>query len=277
MSLLRTYEPATRCTGGPTPGAKALMAWFLGRYAHLGGTNLGIYNCRSVRGGSTTSLHGEGRACDFGINPHGAPWGTGLAELLRVRSGELGVQCVIWNRQIWSGSYPDAGWRRYSGTNAHADHIHLELTRTAAASLTPQRIQAVLTGASPSVSPAPVQEDPFMAALTADEQRELLMKVRTLEHQLFSGEGGANRPGWRTWEGGTNEQFPIVDYLRRSNVEVRQLHVALTSIHQKLDAILKAVQSAGGDPEAVRAAILEAIGGGLQIVGTAVPQKPQGS
>lgn len=111
-----------------------------------------------------------------------------------------------------------------------------------------------------------------MAALTADEQRELLMKVRTLEYQLFSGEGGANRPGWRTWEGGTNEQFPIVDYLRRNNVEVRQVHVALASIHQKLDAILAAVREAGADPDAVREAITAVLGGGLQIIGTAIPQ-----
>lgn len=277
MSLLRTYEPATHCTGGPQQGAKALMAWFLGAYGRLGGTNLGIYNCRTVRGGSTTSLHGEGRACDFGINPHGASWGTGLAELLRARSGELGIQCIIWDRRIWSGSYPDAGWREYSGVNPHRDHIHLELTRSAAASLTPQRIQSVLTSTSTPVStPRPAQEDPFMA-LSDAEQHELLSAVRNLNFQLFSGEGGPQRPGWRTWKGGTDEQMTIVDYLRRSNVETRQLHVTLAAVHQKLDAILKAVQAAGADPEVVRTAILEAIGGGLQIVGTAVPQKPQGS
>lgn len=146
MTLYRGYEKATRCSTGPTPGAKALMAWFLGRYQTQGGKNLGIFNCRTVRGATaTTSLHGEGRACDFGINPHGAAWGTGLAELLRVHSGELGIQCVIWNRRIWSGSYPDAGWRAYSGTNPHVDHIHLELSKAAAAALTPEHIHRVLT------------------------------------------------------------------------------------------------------------------------------------
>ena len=268
MTLLRTYEPARTCTGGPTPGAKALMAWFLGKYAHAGGKNLGIYNCRTVRGGTTTSLHGEGRACDFGINPHGASWGTGLAELLRSRSGELGIQCIIWDRRIWSGSYPDEGWRAYSGTNPHVDHIHLELSRSAAASLTPQQIQRALVSSSGA---APVQEDPFMA-LSDAEQHELLSAVRNLNFQLFSGEGGPNRPGWRTWKGGTDEQMTIVDYLRRNNVEVRQLHVALAGVQQKLDQILTAVRSAGVDPDAVRAAIDTALGGGLQIIGTAVPQ-----
>jgi hypothetical protein len=145
MTTHRKYEPATRCTGGPSPGAKALMAWFTGAFGHLGGKNLGIYNCRPVRGSTmTTSLHGEGRACDLGINPHGAEWGTSLAEMLRTRSGELGIQCLIWDRRIWSAAYPDAGWRLYSGTNPHRDHIHLELSKASASGLTPQTIQRVL-------------------------------------------------------------------------------------------------------------------------------------
>lgn len=158
MSLLRRYEPATRCTDGPSPGAKALMAWFLGNFAAQGGRNLGIYNCRTVRGGSTRSLHGEGRALDFGINPHGAQYGTLLAERLRQVSGELGVQCIIWNRRIWSAAYPDAGWRPYSGTNPHLDHIHLELSKVAAASLTPQMIQSVLAPPRNPGGPAPVAQ-----------------------------------------------------------------------------------------------------------------------
>lgn len=124
------------------------MAVFLGLYKARGGTNLGIYNCRTVRGGTTTSLHGEGRACDFGINPHGAKWGDELAEVLRRHSAELGVQCVIWNRRIWSGSYPQAGWRPYRGTNPHVDHIHVELSRHAANTLTEARAHAVLSGGS---------------------------------------------------------------------------------------------------------------------------------
>src|SRR3712207_3869750 len=115
MSLYRGYEPARKCTSGPAPGAKALMAWFIGAYSGQGGRNLGIYNCRSVVGGSTLSLHGEGRAADLGV-PVGAGWATVLADKLRLNSAELGIQCVIYNRKIWSGSYPDAGWRPYNGS-----------------------------------------------------------------------------------------------------------------------------------------------------------------
>jgi hypothetical protein len=165
MSLARVYEPAKRCTDGPTPGAKALMAYFLGQFGSQGGKNLGIYNCRSVRGGTTTSLHGEGRACDLGINPHAAPYGTLLAEQLRLQSAELGVQCLIWNGRIWSGAYPDAGWRVYTGTNAHVDHIHLELTRAAATSLTVQKIQSVLQPAVALRAAAPVEDEMTPAQL----------------------------------------------------------------------------------------------------------------
>ena len=166
MTLLRSYGRATKPTAGPAPGAKAFMQWVLANFAVRGGKNLGIYVVRTVAGSSTTSLHAEGRACDLGINPHGAQWGTEFAEQLRLNSAELGVQCVIWNGRIWSGAYPDAGWRAYTGTNAHVDHIHCELTRAAAKTLTAQRIQAVLrpTALRAAAPPAAPAEDEMTPA-----------------------------------------------------------------------------------------------------------------
>lgn len=144
MDVHTGYQPARSCTTGPQPGARGLMAWFLGAHRNRGGTNLGIFNCRAVRGGTTTSLHGEGRACDLGVAPHGAGWGDELAEQLRVNSAELGIQCVIWNRRIWSGSRPHAGWRPYAGLNPHRDHLHVELSWHAARTLTAARVAQVL-------------------------------------------------------------------------------------------------------------------------------------
>lgn len=130
------------------------MAWFLGVYAARGGKNLGIFNCRPVRGStSTTSLHGEGRAVDFGINPHGAQYGTDLANRLMNNSAALGIQCIIWNRRIWSGSYATQGFRPYSGVNPHVDHLHVELSRAAAANLTAARAAQIMATAAP-VPPA---------------------------------------------------------------------------------------------------------------------------
>lgn len=128
MTIHQGYEAAgSGCANGPAPGARGAMAWFLGAYQDQGGKNLGIYNCRSIRGGSTPSMHSEGRAVDFGINPHGAKYGTQLAEQLRLNSEELGIQCIIWNRRIWSGK--KATWLPYGGSNPHVDHLHVSLTR----------------------------------------------------------------------------------------------------------------------------------------------------
>lgn len=159
MGLYRGYEAATRPTDGPQPGARALMAWWLGAYGPRGGTNLGIYNVRTVRGGTTTSLHAEGRAADLGINPHGADYGDEIAELLRTRSADLGVQCVIWRRRIWSGAHPDAGWRAYQGTNPHLDHVHVELSRAAARDLAAARVAEVMRDLTPATPAAPPLED----------------------------------------------------------------------------------------------------------------------
>lgn len=152
MSLLRTYEPAVSCTDGPQDGAKALMAWALGAWADKGLRNLGIYNCRPIRGTTnTTSLHGEGRACDLGF-PVGDPDADVLCQLLIDHSAELGVQCVIYERKIWSGARPDEGRRPYGGTNPHTDHLHVELSWQAARTLTAEAIEAVLGGATVVIS-----------------------------------------------------------------------------------------------------------------------------
>ena len=146
MTLYHGYEEARRCTGSATPGCKALMSWYLGKYGDLGGINTGIYNCRKVGGGGSWSLHAEGRAADLGVRPYSARYGTDLAEKLRLNSGELGIQFIIWNRRSWSGSRPDAGWRPYNGASPHTDHIHVELSWATARSLTVERIRAVLSG-----------------------------------------------------------------------------------------------------------------------------------
>lgn len=132
MTIHRGYQRAGQCTQGPTTGARGMMSWYLAKYSGLGGLNAGIYNCRPIRGGINTSLHGEGRAVDFAVRPYGAGYGTKLAEQLRLHSAELGIQCIIWNRKIFSGGYESQNWQKYSGINAHVDHLHVELTWTAA-------------------------------------------------------------------------------------------------------------------------------------------------
>lgn len=136
-----SWESAVRCTGGPAPGALAFMRWFVENYHTKGGFNLGIYNCRSVRGASTTSMHGEGRACDFGF-PVGDKDGDALLRLLLAHVGSLGIQAIIYERRIYSAKSP--GGRPYTGLVPHTDHLHVELTREAAQHLTYATIKRVL-------------------------------------------------------------------------------------------------------------------------------------
>ncbi len=153
MSLYTGYDGAKSCTGRAADGAKALMSWFLGAYSGRGARNLGIYNCRQIPGSTSLSLHGEGRAADLGV-PVGAGWAQTLADALVANSGELGVQLVIYRRKVWSGRYPNSGWRAYTGSNPHNDHLHVELSWQAARTLTTQAIQARLVG-TPVPNPGP--------------------------------------------------------------------------------------------------------------------------
>jgi hypothetical protein len=140
------WAGATQCTGSATPGARALMAWILANVKDA--TNLGIYSCRNVRGGSTTSCHGEGRALDVGM-PMARGKGSAAGEmlvalLLEAGPANLGIQTVIYNRRIYSAKTP--GGRPYTGVNPHYDHLHIELTRAAGAKLNLATVRAVLGG-----------------------------------------------------------------------------------------------------------------------------------
>lgn len=153
MAIYRgTYYSASSCTGAARPGAKALMAWFLGAYSARGAANLGIYMCKTL--GSGYSIHGHGRACDMGTAPYNSPggnwpdWGWALANALRLNSAELGIQLIIFRGKVWSCRYPDAGWRDYNGFDPHNGHMHAELIPETAASLTVDKIQSVLGGAA---------------------------------------------------------------------------------------------------------------------------------
>lgn len=136
------WQGATHCTGGPTPGAQALMRWIIETYGPKGAMNWGIYNCRDVRGGSTTSCHGEGRALDVGF-ALGDPDGDRLLQRLLKAPGRLGIQVIIYERRIYSALSP--GGRPYTGAASHYDHIHIELTREAGQKLTYETVRRVLT------------------------------------------------------------------------------------------------------------------------------------
>lgn len=150
------YDRPTGTSGGPQPGATALMRACLARWAPRA-TNLGIYNPRNVRGGTTLSTHAEGRAIDVGF-PYtvgGTPDGWDCANSLRIHAPALGVQQIIYARRVWRNTLAEKGWRPYNGTAAHYEHVHAELTRQAARQLTAEHIAAVFAGQAPAPAPAP--------------------------------------------------------------------------------------------------------------------------
>ena len=140
-----TWESAGACTAGPSRGALALRDFMMPRYREA--RDGGIYNCRSVRGSTVPSMHGEGRAWDMMmpvVNGRGHTRGHDAVRELGANGRRLGIQSIIFDRTIWSARSPSG--RAYTGVHPHYDHLHIELTRDAARNLTQAQLSLVLGG-----------------------------------------------------------------------------------------------------------------------------------
>ena len=88
-----------------------------------------------VWGIGPTGEHAQGRALDFmnyelggGVNSPGPirlAFGQKIADYLWANRKRLGVWYVIYNGKIISTTYPNSGWRTYTGSNPHRDHVHV--------------------------------------------------------------------------------------------------------------------------------------------------------
>lgn len=137
----------TSCSGGTRPGTTSVVAYL--KY-HWGDRLTGTYNCRTVSGSSSLSLHAEGRALDYHVNKNVAAekaigdaifnffrktdsGGVALAPMRR-----FGIQEVIWNCRTYSASnttirtYFQCANGSTSATLRHEDHIHIGLNRAGA-------------------------------------------------------------------------------------------------------------------------------------------------
>jgi len=148
------YDRATHCTGRATSGAEALVAWLERNSA---GVNWGIYRCEKW-GKNEASLHAEGRALDWHLDagvPAERRAAYKLIELLVAPDKDgnqvalarrMGVQGLIFDCRSWWGSpsgelgdysycYGKDGKRKkgINRTEAHMDHIHIELNKLGAA------------------------------------------------------------------------------------------------------------------------------------------------
>jgi peptidoglycan DL-endopeptidase CwlO len=86
----------------------------------------------------TWGEHPLGRACDFSTSWTGfggaafgddKVYGDRLASFFVANANVLGVQYVIWYRQVW---FPGTGWRSYGGAagdpaSDHTNHVHISI------------------------------------------------------------------------------------------------------------------------------------------------------
>ncbi len=132
------YEDATEIAGGPQPGTQALLDAVL--TVTPDGWSLGIYNPRPKRGGSSLSLHAEGRAADIGYADCDVSSGWRMTQMLVEHHEVLGVQRVLfcdvgWDvREGWFE--PSQGLADLHNGVSAPTHIHVEQTRDGASSLT---------------------------------------------------------------------------------------------------------------------------------------------
>lgn len=66
--------------------------------------------------------HPSGRALDWMTSSQATR--HALAEYLRTNAVALDVDYIIRDRQVWSYRRAAEGWRPYSGSNPHTDHVH---------------------------------------------------------------------------------------------------------------------------------------------------------
>lgn len=131
------YDPAppwdpARCVIALKPGAAALGRELARRFPAI--VRVGGFNCRpNTADPEAMSVHGTGRALDLMLEA-GATLADGdrIANWLVEHARSRGVQFLIWNRTKWNGSRPGRKDAPYTGPNAHLDHIHVELTESAA-------------------------------------------------------------------------------------------------------------------------------------------------
>ena len=139
------YEPQTICDPTPQPGVVDFANLLLRSYPVSGSS--GISRACGVRG---RSEHKEGRAFDWAVsvsNPEQrAAAEDALSALLATDEHgnrhayfrRFGLMYIIWNRQIFSSRYPEAGWRSYpcnpaaSYDSCHMHHVHFSFGKAGA-------------------------------------------------------------------------------------------------------------------------------------------------
>ena len=133
--LARYVAPAI-CARSAQPGTLALRSLLVATYP----SRPTISTYRTCTGTTSSDDHQEGRALDWMMSASNAgdralastffawlfatdKYGNAYANARR-----LGIEYMIWNRQMWRAYNPSAGWQPYTGSVPHTDHIHISLS-----------------------------------------------------------------------------------------------------------------------------------------------------
>jgi peptidoglycan hydrolase-like protein with peptidoglycan-binding domain len=132
---LAPYVPQDSCDPVAKPGVVAFRALMLATYKR--GTDGGIVRGCDV---GATSEHKEGRAWDWMLDVHDQRDAAVASAVLQFllspgphgepawNARRFGIMYIIWDGQIWGAYRPSDGWRPYTGTSEHTDHIHFSFS-----------------------------------------------------------------------------------------------------------------------------------------------------
>jgi hypothetical protein len=166
---LAGYQGQTTCSPVAKPGVVDLSKRLLKAFPTT--RSLGIVRACSVGG---QSEHKDGRAFDWGgLNAHSAADRARVARFVLwltksdtygnkyAMTRRLGIQYLIWNHKIWGSYAAAAGWRKYTGTDPHTNHVHISFTWAGALKQTSFWTGKVANvGAAPTPAPSPTQPVP---------------------------------------------------------------------------------------------------------------------
>jgi len=136
IEALSPYVPQTSCDATAKPGVVAFQDLVLRTYPSTGSS--GIVNTCQAEG--AVSEHSEGRAWDWRVSATNSSDRAAADALLdwllasdaqghrAAMARRLGIMYMIFDSHIWGAYANDEGWRRYTGSNPHTDHVHFSFS-----------------------------------------------------------------------------------------------------------------------------------------------------
>ena len=219
IEALASYEGQSTCSPTAKPGASALRSLVLASYDGTG--DYGIGRDCAIGG---TSEHKEGRAWDWKVDAYDADQDAAAKDLFGwlldnddednsfALARRLGVMYMIYNSHIWSAYNASAGWRPYTGSNPHSDHVHLSLSWPGAQQQTsywgsyagPRATPSATPRATPSAGTGPASTEAVAARWEAlGGQRGPLGSPVGAEYTVRGGRAQDFQGGRILWSPGT--------------------------------------------------------------------------